>query len=105
MNVFWSIVALLVLIYITYKFGFENGKNSIELSDDVCDIKEKKSLETEVAFLNAFSLYLNIESMIASGQLDKDASESDKMLRASLAYITKQKLFKQEYLRKMKKEE
>ena len=49
MQVFWSLVAFFVLIIITYKFGYSNGKDSVEISDD--------QLKDDIEFLSAFAMY------------------------------------------------
>lgn len=92
MQVFWSLVALLTLIAITYKFGYSNGKDSIEVSD--------KKLKDEINFLSAFAMYLNIESMKASKKLPDDLEDAKVYNKALLTYTLKMAQFKREWSKK-----
>lgn len=97
MQVFWSIVAFLTLIVITYKFGYSNGKDSVEISDD--------KLKDDIEFLSAFAMYLNIESMRASKKLPDDLEDSKAYNKALLAYTLKMAQFKREWSKKSNKKE
>lgn len=105
MNAVGVIICFLAGVLVTYIKAYGDGKRSVELSENECDLKELQTAKTELEFFRDFSIYLNVECMLAEKTLKAEDSMEEKVKKSALPYSMKQILFKKEWMKYKKKGE